>query len=174
MDITHDQRLALDEARRARQHGNLRTELEAEVDRRVAAEARGAMAAEPRIEEVAANLRHKAVAEVETSERELETLRVAARLNQVIDYVFYLLYGLLGLRFVLALMAANNSAGFVRFVKGVTDPFYLPFKGIVASPSAESGATLALPILLAIVVYFLLHLAIRGLLRVIAARRTHL
>lgn len=172
MDTAHDQRLALDEARRMRQHGSLRSELESDIDRRISAEARGH--AEPGVESVAADLRRKALDEVVDSERELAQLRTAARINQIVDYVFYVLYAFLGLRFALALMGANSGAGFVRFVKGVTEPFYLPFKGIVASPSAEGGFTLALPILLAIVVYFLLHLAIRGLLRVIAARRTHL
>lgn len=172
MDTTHDQRLALDEARRMRQHGALRSELESDIDRRISAEARGHV--EPGVETVAADLRRKALDEVVDSERELAALRTAARVNQVIDYVFYLLYALLGLRFVLALMGASSNAGFVRFVKGVTEPFYLPFKGIVTSPSLDSGPTLALPVLFAMLVYFLLHLALRGLLRLIAARRTHL
>ena len=174
MDTTHDQRLALEEARRLQQHGVLRGELEADLDRRISAEARSTAGAEHGIETVAADLRRKALEDVVSTEREMAALRTAARINQVLDYVFYLLYALLSLRFLLALMAANNNAGFVRFVKGVTEPFYLPFKGIVASPGLDNGVTLALPLLFAILVYFLLHLALRGLLRLIAARRNQL
>jgi len=79
---------------------------------------------------------------------------------------------LLGLRFLLALLAARSGAGFVRFIVAVTNPFYAPFKGIVASPSTDSGHTLMLPLLIAIIVYILLHLAINGLLRMFAHRKT--
>jgi uncharacterized protein YggT (Ycf19 family) len=70
------------------------------------------------------------------------------------------------------LLAARSSAGFVRFIVAVTDPFYRPFRGIVNSPSTDSGHTLLVPLIIAIVVYLLLHLAINGLLRIIAHRKT--
>ena len=175
METTRDTRLSDEEARRHQQHGALRGSLEADVDRQISAEAKLGLASEPRIEKVAETLRQKTISDVERSERDLAALRTAARTAQVLDYLFYLLYALLGLRFLLALMGANNNAGFVRFIKGITQPFYLPFKNIVGSPSlSESGATLALPILFAIVVYVLLHMALRGLMRVLAERRTQL
>jgi len=90
----------------------------------------------------------------------------------VVDYLFFILYGLLGLRFLLALLAARSSAGFVQFIVAVTDPFYRPFRGMVASPSTDSGHTLLVPLIIAIVVYLLLHLAINGLLRIVAHRKT--
>jgi hypothetical protein len=98
--------------------------------------------------------------------------RVIARVAQVIDYVFFVVYGLLGLRFALALLAARSSAGFVRLIVYLTDPFYEPFKGIVGSPRLDSGHTFAVPLLIAVGVYGLLHLAIRGLLRLLAHPRT--
>ena len=55
---------------------------------------------------------------------------------------------------------------------GVTNPFYLPFRGIVAAPTTEGGHTLMMPIIIAIIAYALLHLAINGLLRMIAHRKT--
>jgi len=167
--------MTMEEARRAAQHELLRGQVEADLDRQISTQAKVGLESEPGIERVAENLRRSTLSEVEQSERDFSAQRKAARVNQVIDYLFYLLYGLLGLRFLLALMAANNNAGFVRFIKGVTQPFYQPFKNIVASPSlAENGSTLALPILFALVVYSLLHLAVRGLLRLLAQRRTHL
>ena len=55
----------------------------------------------------------------------------------------------------------------------MTDPFYAMFRGIVGSPSLD-GYTLALPIILAIVVYAVLHAGIKALLRLIAHRRTEI
>jgi uncharacterized protein YggT (Ycf19 family) len=72
----------------------------------------------------------------------------------------------------MALFAARSSAGFVQFIRSVTDPFYAPFQGIVASPSTPEGFTLALPIVIALVVYMLLHMAINGLLRMFVHRKT--
>lgn len=95
---------------------------------------------------------------------------VLARITQAVDYLFYLLYGLLGIRFVLALLGASEQAGFVQFVNGLTNPFYAPFSNIVARP-AVNGGMLDFPLLIALLAYALLHLAIRGLLRLVAGGR---
>jgi uncharacterized protein YggT (Ycf19 family) len=114
------------------------------------------------------------VEETVAVEREVGRARGAARASQVIDYVFYVIYALLATRLVLALIAARSGAGFVRFIRAVTDPLYGPFRGIVPSPSAEGGFTLALPIVIAIGAYMLLHAGIIGLLRVVAQRKTQI
>ena len=98
----------------------------------------------------------------------------SARLLQFVDYAFWLLYSLLFIRLLLVFFHANSGAGFGRFIDGVTNPFYAPFRGLVASQDVQGGFTLAVPILVAIVAYGLLHLAIRKLLQVIAYRRTTL
>lgn len=92
------------------------------------------------------------------------------RLGQFVDYLFYLLYGLLALRLLLGLMAASEDAGFVQFMQRITDPFYGPFAGIVGSVSFGEGV-FEVPIVVAIFVYLLLHIAVRGLLRVLAGNR---
>lgn len=97
---------------------------------------------------------------------------VAARVSQFIDYLFWLLYTLLIVRLLLVFFHASTATGFVQFIDRVTNPFYAPFSGITASPTVEGGFTLAIPILVALVVYGLLHLAINKLLRVFAYRRT--
>ena len=61
--------------------------------------------------------------------------------------------------------------GFVQFINGVTFPFYVPFRGIVASPTA-GGFTLPLPVGIAMIVYMLLHRGINGTLRLAAHRKT--
>jgi uncharacterized protein YggT (Ycf19 family) len=147
--------------------------VECEVQAEIAEHAAATPPAEDaRVQQMAGEFRAKAVDEVVQSEREVERARGVARVSQIIDYIFFVLYGLLGLRFLLALMAARSGAGFVQFIVAVTDPFYRPFRGIVSSPSTDSGHTLMLPLVIAIIVYVLLHLAINGLLRIVAHRKT--
>jgi len=170
--MSDDNKLAMEEARRATQHEAVKADIENEVHGEIAASA----AAEPKqssqIKQVAGEFRAKAVDEVVETEREVKRSRGAARISQVVDYIFYVIYALLGMRFLLALLAARSTAGFVQFIVTVTDPFYAPFRGIVASPTAEGGHTLLLPIVVAIIAYILLHLAINGLLRLMAHRKT--
>lgn len=171
-----DDRLLREEKRRAEQHGALKADVERTVDAQVAARAQQGLESteQERLDAVAGTIRREAIDEVVQSEREVRGLRAAARAAQVVDYAFFVVYALLGLRFALGLMAARESAGFVRFVRAVTEPLYLPFKGIVAAPAADNGMVLALPLLVAIAVYALLHLAIKGALRLVAKRRTDL
>lgn len=99
--------------------------------------------------------------------------RPVSRGSQFIDYLFWLLYSLLIVRLLLVFVDARTWTGFVRFIQTVTDPFYAPFKGIVASPEiGPSGMVLAVPILVALVAYALLHLAIHKLLQMLAYRQT--
>ena len=168
-----DDKLAIEEARRAGQHSSVKSQVEGEVQAEIAESA--AVAPQPeseRINQLAGQFRAKAVDEVVETEREVGRARGVARVSQVIDYIFFVLYALLGLRFLLALLAANSSAGFVQFIVTVTNPFYVPFRNIVASPRTGDGHTLMLPLVIAIIVYVLLHLAINGVLRIIAHRKT--
>src|SRR5262245_19201565 len=168
-----DDKLAMEEARRAQQHGSVKTQVEGEVQAEIAEHAAETPPPEEaRVKQLATDFRSKAVDEVAQSEREVERARGVARVSQIVDYIFFVLYALLGLRFVLALLAARSIAGFVRFIVMVTEPFYRPFRGIVASPSTDAGHTLMLPLVIAIIVYVLLHLAINGLLRMVAHRKT--
>jgi len=171
-----DDKLAIEEARRAAQHESVKSQVEGEVQAEIGERAATKESAgeAQRINQVAGEFRSKAVNEVVDSEREVERARGLARVSQVVDYIFYVIYALLGMRFLLALLAARSSAGFVRFVVAVSNPFYAPFRGIVASPSTDAGHTLLLPIVVAIIAYVLLHLAINGLLRMFAHRKTEI
>jgi uncharacterized protein YggT (Ycf19 family) len=170
-----DNKLAADEARREVQHESVKAQVEGDVNAEIAARADRTTPAEAqKLEQVAGEFRGKAIEEVVDTEREVERARGMARVSQVIDYIFYVIYALLAVRLLLALMAARSSAGFVQFIYSVTDPLYRPFRGIVASPTAEGGYTLALPIVIAIIVYALVHAGINGLLRLIAHRKTEI
>jgi len=170
-----DDKLAAEEARRVGQHGAVKAFVEREVGAEVAAEATIPTVTELRREEkVAADMRRKALDEVVITERAVDQARGAARVSQYVDYVFYVIYALLAVRIGLALMAGNPQAGFYRFIRAVTAPLYAPFRGIVESPTDPSGHTLALPLVVAIVAYALLHLAINGVLRMMAQRKVEI
>lgn len=168
-----DDKLEREEAQRAANYEAIKSNVKGEVGGEIAAEARRASGAEiAQVDDLAGHMREKAVNEVVATEREVERGRVVARISQVIDYLFFIIYGLLAIRLLLALMAARSENGFVQFIRSISDPFYAPFKGIVASPSTPEGFTLALPIVVALVVYLLLHAAINGLLRMFVHRKT--
>jgi hypothetical protein len=168
-----DNKLAQDEAQRTANYEAVKSEVKAEVGGEIAAEAEKPDAGQKqKVENIADGMREKAVDEVVQTNREVERGRIAARVSQIVDYVFFLIYGLLTIRLLLELFAARESAGFVKFIKSATGLFYQPFAGIVASPTAEGGFTLALPIVVAIIAYMVLHLAINGILRIVAHRKT--
>lgn len=114
------------------------------------------------------------VAEPGAPEEQPEATRTLARISQVVGYLFTVIYTLLGIRLLLALVAANPEAGFTRFIAAITNPLYLPFEGVLPALTTDGGYTLALPVLLAILMYALLHGLIKALLRTIGHRPTYL
>ncbi len=173
-DAMEDNKVTADEARRAAQHELMKSQVERDVNADIAGRAEHASPAEAQeMEKVAGRFRGKAIGEVVGTDREVGRARGLARVSQVVDYVFYVVYTLLAIRLVLALIAARSSSGFVQLIRAVTDPFYSLFRGIVASPTA-GGYTLVLPIVIAIIVYALLHAGITRLLRLIAHRKTEI
>ncbi len=171
-----DDKLAIEEARRAAQHDSVKSQVEGEVNAEISDRAVTKTTREEstKIDQVAGEFRSKAVDEVIDTEREVQRSRGLARVSQIADYIFWVIYALLGMRFLLALMAARSTAGFVQFIVAVSNPFYAPFKGIVASPRTDAGHTLLLPIVVAIIAYALLHLLINGALRMLAHRKTEI
>jgi ABC-type multidrug transport system fused ATPase/permease subunit len=171
-----DDKLAVEEARRAAQHESVKSQVEGEVNAEISdrAAAKATRDESRRIDNVAGEFRSKAVDEVIDTEREVQRSRGLARVSQIVDYIFWVIYALLGMRFLLALMAARSTAGFVQFIVAISNPFYAPFRGIVASPSTDAGHTLLLPIVVAIIAYAIAHLLINGLLRMFAHRKTEI
>ena len=167
-----DDKLSIDEAERAANYEAVKSSVQSDVDARIAANARAIDTEHARrIEAISDDMRRTAVDEVAETQREVERGRAAARVSQIVDYIFFLIYGLLAMRLLLELFAARESAGFYKFIKNLTDPFYFPFKGLLPSISSSEGFTLVLSLVFAIVAYMLLHLAINGLLRLIGHRK---
>jgi uncharacterized protein YggT (Ycf19 family) len=166
-------KVAEDELRQATSRDAVKSSIETRVNAEISGEAAThTTGGHARVAEVAGQLRERAIDETLQGERRVGQARAAARGSQFIDYGFFLLYGLLALRLVLALIGARSANGFVQFIRSVTGPFYEPFRGIVSSPTAEGGFTLALPIIIALGAYLLLHAAINGLLRMVGQRKT--
>ena len=169
-----DNKLLQDEVQRANNYEAVKSEVKSEVGAEIAAHADQYYAENSRISNIASGMRQKAVDEVVETENEIERGRFLARVSQIVDYFFYVIYSLLTIRLLLALLAAKQTAGFVQFIYYVTDPIYAPFKGIVSSPTVEGGYTLALPVVIALVVNMLLHLGINGLIRIFVHRKTEI
>ncbi len=166
-------KVAADDARQARQHAAVKSNVERHVNAEIAGEAAApSIDGRDRVGVVADQFRETAIDETVGSERGLSHARTAARGSQFIDYAFYVLYTLLAIRLVLALIAAESTNGFVKFIGAVTGPFYAPFRGIVPSPAVEGGYTLVLPIVIALVAYMILHVGINGLFRMVGHRKT--
>lgn len=171
----NDNKLAQDEAQRAANYEAIKSDVSRNVGGEILAESRQSSAAEVnQVEDLAAGMKQKAALEVRQTEREVGMGRFVARVSQVVDYIFFLIYGLLVIRLLLELFAARQSAGFFEFIKSATGMLYAPFRGLVASPSTAEGYTLALPIVVAIIVYGFAHLAINRLLGIFAHRKTEI
>jgi uncharacterized protein YggT (Ycf19 family) len=167
---THN--LAEDEARRITQHEAIKGKLGEDVHERIAQKAATASPAEQaEVESVAAGLKHRATAEVAETESELGRARRMTRVSQVVDYAFYVIYGLIGLEIVLELFGARQASVFKRFLDAVTLPVLGPFRGLIHDPGVGS-LRLMLSYVAALGVYVLLHWALNGFLRLFAQRKS--
>ena len=170
--MLEDEKLAIDESERAARHqalkGEVRREMQGEISRQANQNDEQHHAQTAAIGE---HLREKAVGELVGTEAEIDRGRAAARVSQVVDYVFYLVYSLIGLEILLELLGARETNAFKNFIDALTAPFLLPFKTLI--PDLTSGRfQFKLSYLVALFVYILLHLAINGLLRMFAHRKT--
>jgi hypothetical protein len=164
-------KVAEDEARRISQHERIKSKLEGDVHAGIEREAQGENAAgRAELRNVAADLKHKATSEVAQTERELDRARGATRTSQVIDYVFYLIYGIIGVEIALELFGARESSGFKSFMDALSAPFLAPFRGLFRDPAIGSFQLMS-SYLAALVVYVLLHLAINAFLRMFVERK---
>ena len=167
-----DERLAADEARRIAQHESVKGEVRQKVNAEIARKTDERSGADQaRAEALAESLKRKAVGEVAATEAELDRSQAAARASQIVDYVFYIVYGIIGLEIVLNLIGARQSAGFKQFIDAIATPFLAPFKGLMPTPGVGSFR-LMLSYIVALVVYLLLHMAVNGMFRLFVRRKT--
>lgn len=161
----------VDEERRQASHQEVKASINEDVNARIKQESTRVEPQEAAaVAGAAQELKQKAVHEAVGTERELERGRTAARVSQVVDYIFYLIYGLIALEFLLGLMGARAGNGFVQFIGAITRPLLAPFERIVETPAAGSHQ-FRMSYLFALVVYILIHLAINGVFRLVAHRK---
>src|SRR5258708_14613342 len=86
----------------------------------------------------------------------VSTATPARRTTEAIYLVFGIIDGLLLIRLVLKLLAANPLAGFSKFIYGLTDVFLAPFRNLLPIVGGGSGAVLEISTVIAIVVYALI------------------
>ena len=91
------------------------------------------------------------------------------RAIEVVYLVFGIINGLLLIRLVLKLLAANPDAGFTTFLYGVTDFFLAPFRGLL--PAIVNGKSVFEPsVLVAILIYALVAFALAKIVEITFAR----
>jgi uncharacterized protein YggT (Ycf19 family) len=91
------------------------------------------------------------------------------KVSQFIWLSFGVLEGLIGIRLLLKMIAANPNNAFTNLIYAVTEPFLAPFMSLARSPEAN-GVVLEVPSVVALLVYILLSVLIERLIRIIFSR----
>src|SRR2546425_982186 len=103
--MNEDKNLAIDESRRIEQHEAVKGEVRSNVHREIADNADRLDTSEQSAL-LADRLKERAVVEVSDTEAELDRAKTITRISQVIDYIFCLIYGIIGIEIVLDLVGA--------------------------------------------------------------------
>lgn len=167
-----DEKLAIDEAQRAARHEAIKNSVSSEVQDEIVRQADDISESEhQQAAAVGKQMKQKALQDVVKTESEVEKSRFLARISQVIDYMFYVFYGIISLEIFLELLGARDGNTFKQLIDALSAPLLFPFKSLVIEPTF-GRIQFKLSYLVALIVYLLLHLAINGLLRTFAHRKT--
>lgn len=97
-----------------------------------------------------------------TSQKSYTKKKAIFRIYQIIWYILGVMETLLIARFVLKVLAANPTSGFVSFIYSLSAPLASPFRGIFPTPQVEGSVfewfTLIACVVYAIVAYGLVQL----------------
>jgi uncharacterized protein YggT (Ycf19 family) len=166
-----DNKLAQDEARRISGHEQVKDQIRRDVQDEVQIAADQKRTEKPVVEHVAADLKNRAVQEVSGAEAELDRAKRAARTSQIVDYIFYLIYGIIGIEIALELLGAREASGFKRFMDLISMPLLAPFRGLMHDPAIGSSQ-LMFSYIIGLGVWILIHVAINGALRLFVHKKT--
>lgn len=169
--MNDDQKLAADEARKLNKHEEIKDDLREQAHEDITRKAETVRPDDRESTEVASELKHNAVREVADTEAQIVRARRVSRLSQVIDYVFFLIYGIITLEIVLEALGARENAGFKQFIDTLAAPLLAPFEGLMSDPGMGEFR-LMLSYIFALIAYFLLHLAVKKLLRLFIQQKT--
>jgi YggT family protein len=88
----------------------------------------------------------------------------------VIYIVLAVVDGLIAIRFVLKLLAANPQAGFAQLIYGLTAPLVAPFAGLLGNPATSTGNQFEVTSLAAMAVYALVAWLLTRIVRLVLNR----
>ena len=168
--MADDKTLEIEEARRIEQYDALKGAARNEVKERAEEEKLNARES-AEVENLSDRFKHEAVAEVRETDVEVKRARGTARVSQIIDYIFYLIYAVISLRIIFDLFGARESNPFENFIDAVSSPFVAPFHNLFPDP-VSGRFQLRFSYLAALAIYVVLHLTINGFLRMLAHRKT--
>ena len=122
-------------------------------------------------QEAGAALRRQQAAEAERVRAavEAEQRRTLLKISQFIWLSFGVLEGLIGLRILLKLIAANPNNPFAQLIYDVTDLFLWPFAGLTMTPAAN-GIVLEVSSIIALFFYALVSVLIQRLIWIAFSR----
>ena len=96
---------------------------------------------------------------------------VPERVWQILDYLFFLAYGVMSLEITLELAGASDSSHFKQFLNTITAPLLGPFVGLFPDPVFKNIHRLRVSYMVALFVYMLVHLAVYGLFQLVYRRK---
>ncbi len=170
--MADDRTLEVEEGRRIEQYDAMKNTARSEIQEKTRAEAEQLTPNEQgRVERLGNRFKDEAITEVQQTEREVKRARGTARTSQIIDYIFYLIYVVIGMRIIFDLFGARESNAFDNFVDAVSAPFLAPFQNLFPDP-VSGRFQLRFSYLAALGIYVVLHLTINGFLRMLAHRKT--
>ena len=91
------------------------------------------------------------------------------QINRIMWTVLGILEILLGLRFMLKLIAANPNSGFSVFIYGITGVFIAPFRALLGTPTF-GGSSFEVTTLVAMAVYALLFWVLVRVIQIVMDR----
>jgi uncharacterized protein YggT (Ycf19 family) len=95
--------------------------------------------------------------------------RTGVKAIRFIDTVFWILEAFIIIRFIFKLVGANAQNQFVTIVYQITNPLIVFFQGIVKDITTTGGNVFEISSLIALVILWLLYLAIIKLINVYSA-----
>jgi hypothetical protein len=99
-------------------------------------------------------------------QKEYQTKKAIFRTYQVIWYILGIIEVVLAFRILLKLLGANMFSGFTNFIYAISDPFALPFAGILRT-STSSDLVFEWSTLIAMAVYAIVAYGIVALFQLV-------
>ena len=167
--MAQDQRVAMDEVNRLARHEEIKERINEDLKSEIEKGAKNSSMGVEEASKLGAKMQRDVIDELSQTEAEIGRGRVAARVSQVVDFVFFLIYGIISLEILLDLIGARDTNSFREFVHAVSAPLLAPFYALVPDPTA-GRFQFRVSFVVALIVYALLHFAISRLLKLWGSR----